>query len=40
MLALKDTIKHGGFDWLLWLDGDAIITNLATTLDEFVPAED
>ena len=37
VLALKSTMKSGHFDWLLWLDSDALITNFETSLDEFLP---
>ena len=32
VLALRSTIKIGHFDWLLWMDSDALITNLETRL--------
>ena len=37
ILALKSTMKTEHFDWLLWMDGDALITNFETHLDEFLP---
>ena len=40
VLALKSTIKSGQFDWLLWMDSDALITNFETHLDEFLPNEE
>ena len=38
VLALKSTIKSGQFEWLLWMDSDALITNFETHLDDFLPA--
>ena len=37
ILALKRTMRTGKFDWLFWMDSDAVITNFETHLDEFVP---
>lgn len=39
VLALKSTIKSGHFDWILWMDSDALITNFETHLDDFLPNE-
>ena len=40
VLAVKDTILLGIFEWVMVMDADALVTNMATTLDHLVPADD
>ena len=40
VLAVKQTILLGLYDWVMVMDADALVTNLATTLDHLVPADD
>ena len=40
VLAMKSTIRSAQYDWILWMDADALITNFEISLDEFVPYGD
>lgn len=37
ILALKTLIKSRDYDWIMWLDGDVVITNYGTRIETFLP---
>jgi len=37
ILALKTAILSRNFDWLVWLDGDMVITNFGTRVESMLP---
>ena len=39
ILALKTLIKSREYDWIMWLDGDAVITNFGTRIESLIPKD-
>ena len=37
ILALKTVIKSREYDWVMWLDGDVVITNFGTRIESLLP---
>ena len=39
ILALKTAIKSREYDWIMWLDGDVVITNFGTRIETLLPSD-
>ena len=39
LLAMRHAINLEKYEWVLWLDGDTLITNLSTSVESILPVE-